>query len=668
MRSMSLSRNSMSLSRKMMLFFSAILLTSLVLLAVLSYNYARVPLHQASQAAGQRLAAATAERLNGWIQSRSSELRAMSLASDVKSMDWGKAEPYLVDAVSSASTSKSFASVWLAGSDGKAKSTTGIAMELDNNPLIQQVLAGKSAVIGGAAGFTDTLKLVLPIVYPVRDAANQVRGVLGAGIDMEEISALIATTKIGNLSYTFLIDQEGTIVSHPDPEVLGRNLQQHESSSIRSAAGQMMAGAGGSTEFIVDGATKELFFAPVGAAHWSLGLVIDYAELTAPLAKLRHNSIVAGSVLVVVAAILTWLISYAISRPLQQAAAASQRFASGDLRERLAIRGGGEIAVLSAGFNHMADSLSTTVRDIKTMTGAVQEIADGLSRVAGTSLDNSRRVTATVMQVAEGSSETAVQTETGVEILQQLAAAIDHVAASSQSASEAADDAEQAVQQGLRAIAQQNEVASQGIAASHQIATAINGVAAQFKEVYQVVDVIRSIAKRTHLLALNASIEAANAGEYGRGFAVVANEVRRLAEQSNLEVQKIEQIVGRVASSTDHIAQQTTVLVKTADDQAAGLSESDASFARIRQSIHRIVMSVQEEAALAEQMAASTDEVVGAVRAIANRSTDTAASVQQISAAMQQVAATSEQLDEATARINAMIDALSRKMDYFRLQ
>ncbi len=204
-------------------------------------------------------------------------------------------------------------------------------------------------------------------------------------------------------------------------------------------------------------------------------------------------------------------------------------------------------------------------------------------------------------------------------------------------------------------------------AATNAVNKAIDRIAESSGRVEAIVDVIRNLANQTNLLALNAAIEAARAGEAGRGFTVVAEEVRKLAEQSNQEAQKITSIVSEIHSAVQDGVKDIGVAGVAVEAQAKAVEATGRAFAVVAQAVEKIAEQIQEEAAIAEEMAASADEVVIAIQAISAGAQQSAAGVEEVAATAEQQSATANGLKELAQKLKQGVDEISTALTQFKL-
>jgi len=361
-------------------------------------------------------------------------------------------------------------------------------------------------------------------------------------------------------------------------------------------------------------------------------------------------------------------ISTNIARRLKIITKVAEKIANKDLTiYDLDIQAKDEIGSLGVSFNGMIHNLKDLIGYIKrgadTLSASAQEVSASVDQTTK-AIENS---TATMEEIAAGSEEQKNSTLKINQAVEEISTAIEEVAgqtsrlsASADKTSQSASSGEVSLQETIKQMDSINQVVDQS-------ATLVDNLGERAKEIGQIIEVITSIAEQTNLLALNAAIEAARAGEQGRGFAVVADEVRKLAEQSGNAAQEISQLITMVQQETFLAVNSMEKGTKEVEKGMQVANEAGQAFQLILAEFQEVSDEVKEISVSTQQMKAASEQVLELVKAIilitqniTQRIQDTTSASEEQSAAMQEVSASVEELTH-------MAEELDKQVNSFKL-
>ena len=432
-----------------------------------------------------------------------------------------------------------------------------------------------------------TKEIVVSLGLPVKNQGEFV-GAIFYDVSLAGLAEMINKVNLFNAGYVFMVSDDNTIISHPDKGLNGKSMSEFLPNSRISEEVTMVD---------VNGHENYLSFVKVPGQDWHLGVLLDKEKAYAAVAELRDDSIIYSLLALIIGVIALTIIITRLMRPLMMINEAMENVASGnaDLTQRLDTNTDAEFAALAKNFNAFTEMLQSLVKGVQALGQEILREAE---------------------QTSEGATQSASAMTEQLSELEQLATAMNEMAATSvevagnaQGAATAVKEADEAALNGGSIVAGTAESISE---LSGQIDRAVDVVVeleSAAGGIESILSVINEIAEQTNLLALNAAIEAARAGEQGRGFAVVADEVRTLAQrsqESTTEIRNvIEQLQAGARSAVDVMSQSKNIAGTT----VGRAQEANEALASIRESIQRIIDMNLQIASAAEEQSLVAEEI-----------------------------------------------------------
>ncbi|QXH36447.1 methyl-accepting chemotaxis protein [Pseudomonas muyukensis] len=318
------------------------------------------------------------------------------------------------------------------------------------------------------------------------------------------------------------------------------------------------------------------------------------------------------------------IITRQITRPLRETMDAVEKIASGDLTQTLRVTRRDELGALQQGIARMGN----TLRDL--ITG----IRDGVTQIASAA----EELSAVTEQTSAGANSQKVETDQVATAMHEMAATVQEVARNAEQASHAATNADDEARSGdkvvTEAIGQIERLAHE----VHRSTEAMTLLQQESQKIGSVMDVIKSVAEQTNLLALNAAIEAARAGEAGRGFAVVADEVRGLAQRTQQSTEEIEGLIASLQNGTQQVAEVMNGSRSLTDSSVELARKAGDSLDSITRTVSNIQSMNQQIAAAAEQQSAVAEEISRSILNVRDVSEQTAAASDETAASSVELA------------------------------
>ena len=486
----------------------------------------RQALRSSTESSMQELGSLTTSNIQTWLESRMQLLQ--SLAQQI-AVD-GNGADSLKRSVGLPAYTGNFQLSYFGGQDGVMFSVPAGNRPADYDPRARGWF--KAATGAGQTVVTEPYiaassgKLVITVATPVQHQ-NQFIGVAGADIDLSSVSAIINSLNFGGHGHAFIVSADGKILIHPDSKLILKSLNE----AYPDGAPQVSPGM---KEVTVNGKTQFISFTQVKgvpSANWYVALVLEQDTAFAMLSEFRTSAIIAMAIAVVIIISLLGMLIRMLMQPLHVMGRAMHDIAEGegDLTKRLTIHGNDEFGALGQSFNRFVERIHGSIREVSSATGQVNEVALRVVAASNSSMFNS--------------DQQASRTNSVAAAINQLGAAAQEIAQNAALASQHSSDARSLAEDG-------QQVVDKTISAMHQLSAKISDSCGNIEtlnsntvNIGQILEVITSISQQTNLLALNAAIEAARAGEAGRGFAVVADEVRNLAHRTQDSAQQVQKMI-----------------------------------------------------------------------------------------------------------------------------
>ena len=519
--------------------------------------------------------------------------------------------------------------------DGRIKLVENLAQNIAQNPTNAETLMGQNALIssfltvylgkvdGGfsvrpdakmpdgydprtrpwykdgmsAAGATltepyidmTTNKMVIGILSKVSSSV----GVVGGDLALDGLVQIINSLNFGGMGYAFLVNDQGKVLVHPDKDLVMKSLSDLFPQHTPKLTGEL-------TEVQSDGQARLLTFTPITglpSANWYIGLSVDKDKAFSMLSTFRTSAVIATVVAVVIIIGLLGLLISVLMQPLHTMTRAMEDIAEGegDLTKRLRIHNHDEFGILGTAFNRFVERIHSSIAEVSSATEQVNEVALRVISASNSSMTNS--------------DEQSNRTNSVAAAINELGAAAQEIAGNAAQASQHASSARLLAEEGQqvveRNIAAMNRLSDLIVSSSGHIETLNNKTV----NIGQILEVITSISQQTNLLALNAAIEAARAGEAGRGFAVVADEVRNLAHRTQESAQQVQTMI-------EELQVGARASVETMDQSQRHSQDSVQIANQAGERLDSVTVRISEIDGMNQSVATATEEQTAVVEAI----------------------------------------------------
>ncbi|SMC23670.1 Methyl-accepting chemotaxis protein [Andreprevotia lacus DSM 23236] len=513
-------------------------------------------------------------------------------------------------------------------SAGKFVRITTLLKDKDGKSMLGSSIKADDPILQAITGGHDYLGLVmrndhyyLTRARPIKNPGGEIAGWYQTRIDLSRelatLGKVIDGIKVGKTGYVYILaadkDKVARFIIHPQypGKYAGDVLQGDALSTISHLVTQKTGTYRYDWPNPDQGnrpAAKIVVFSAVPDWNWVVASGSFLDEFTADSVALRNRLIVACVIFGALILVLLYLALKSRLKPLASVVGAVDRFGAGDLSARIDIpaeeSSRNEIAQLTLHFNHAAERLQALIGEIRSTADAV----DGTARNMGDAVE---QVASSSMRQSESASSMAATVE-------QITVSIGHIADTAGSARQAGQSALEASKDGRRLMERTVEEMQRIATAANDASGQISRLGERSSEISSIVGVIKEIADQTNLLALNAAIEAARAGEQGRGFAVVADEVRKLAERTSASTQQISQLVGGIVGDTQQVAAEIVAVSSQMREGVQSVEETGSVLERIHSEADRVFNVLQDIAEATREQTVASSQLARGVENVAH--------------------------------------------------
>ncbi|WP_265821917.1 methyl-accepting chemotaxis protein [Geovibrio ferrireducens] len=482
----------------------------------------------------------------------------------------------------------------------------------------------------GAAGYFEEWGWIVLGTVPVSDFKTM--------LNPRDFRDYILSVKIGDTGYGYVLDAEGTLMVHPALE--GKNLIDSRDSDGRMFIKEIVTNKSGKIVYPwknpneTNARDKIVIYKYIPEVDWIIAAGSYIEELEAPLIRMRNMIMIETPIILALFILTSYFAASTITRPLLGFVTVFREIAEGDLTKKIMVKSTDEIGTVAREFNIFVDNIRETMLSVKDATNTVASATNELSSTAEELSATANSQSAQVGDIANGMRDV---THSAEEV-------VFHVETTGKKVEEAlvvTEKGKEFVQQTVRRIS--------GIKTTTAgLSETISKLGKSSEEIGNIISVINDIADQTNLLALNAAIEAARAGEAGRGFAVVADEVRKLAERTQNATKEVGDIIASLQKETEMAEAGMQQAEKSVDQGIGAAEETRHVFDEIvtaAEQIHHETSSVME---LVQRQTGSTMNVNESLQGVAT-------AVEQSSAAFAEVTQTVNNLQIQTENLTMLI-------------
>ncbi len=507
------------------------------------------------------------------------------------------------------------------------------------------------------------------------EAQEKVKVAILGEMDSEGKRPINKNIKLGESGYIFVVDQKGNSIAHPNIE--GNNVWDEQDDNGVKYMQEIIAKGnegGGFASYSwplpnSDQLEEKGVYAETDPYWgWVIGASTYLADFNKPAESILKLTLVVIGVAIIIGIFVIWQYASSMVKPINRVVQAMERFAEGDLtQESMSIRSKDEIGKLANAMNQMQAKLKDMIHNIAQASDLINTSSKELSQSANEVNMGAEQVAITMNELASGAEGQAHHSNELTSLMERFTADLRETNQHGEHIHQSSVEVLGLTNEGSQLMTSSNSQMSKIDGIVQNAVEKVKNLDAQAQEISKLVVVIKDIADQTNLLALNAAIEAARAGEHGKGFAVVADEVRKLAEQVAFSVNDITSIVTNIQQDFDVVTSSLEDGYQEVKEGTNQIKATSETFTTISHSINNVVESVQLISSNLSKVTEDGQKMNSAIQEIAAVAEESAAGVEQTTATTEQTSSSMEVMAGKSAQLSTLALELKTLIAQFKL-
>lgn len=491
---------------------------------------------------------------------------------------------------------------------------------------------------------------------------SKIIGVVGMNINITYYSYLLSQIKIGDDGFAMIVDSDGNIISHPNLDLIGNHCDEDFSFWTEVSANQE-----GFVSYQYQGDDYFSSYLTNDLTGWKIMAILSNSELINDTQAIKNTLIVFLLLMTISSILIAIFFSKPIAKNIKTLLVAFDKVAKGDVTVKVAINSKDEFHQLGQQFNKMTNNISGLIQNVSDSSMTVLETSVDLANMAEETNSSIGEVAKAIEDVASGVTDQAQNSADSVSNVKELALRINMVEDATNFIQDLSSNANILTNKGLSSVESLLQKSGNTKVSTNKVSELIYSMSKSMNQINEISDTIDSITSQTNLLSLNASIEAARAGQAGKGFAVVADEIRKLADQSQESTLQIKHIVEDITAKTKltvEAMEQTDINVK---EQETVVDQTQTVFNDIMTAVNNLTIKVSEIKNNITDISKMEESIVTQTEIVSSISEQSASATEQVTASTSQIALTMDNISNQASMLHRLSEDLQSSVSNFKL-
>lgn len=507
----------------------------------------------------------------------------------------------------------------------------------------------------------DSDEYALSLVTVLKNNSNKSVGYIIIDVKTSFIQDILDNAQISDNSIKGFVLEDGSQVLSGDSDIKFADTDFYQ----EALAGEDLQG---SKEVSYEGADYLFTYSRIEGTNMLVCAMVPQKEIMAGAQAILRYTLIAVAICAVIAIVVGSVLASGISKAIRKVNRVLKKTSDGDLTGQISMKRKDEFNVLSSSITNMIGSMKDLILKMTNVSGHVSDSAVQVGTNSEVLLEVTKDITEAVDYINSGISQQAQDTESCLEQMNGLAERINVVHENTDEISEIAQEAQEAIENGMVIVANLGEKVQGTTEVTETIIREIRELSKESIAINSIIGTINEIAEQTNLLSLNASIEAARAGEAGRGFAVVSEEIRKLAEQSGSAGNQIGEIINHIQERLAATIETAGLAGESVAFQTEALNNTVDVFKNISQQVSKLAEDVEKITQSVGGIEQAKEDTMNAIESISTTSNQTESASEELARSTEKQLQAVEVLNDAVKQLQMDAEDLDTSVSIFKVQ